>query len=53
MSAFDDATNVINTVSSGPNQAVSDHGQIPQAVALFAIAEAINGLTAAIREGRA
>ena len=44
MSAFDDATYVINRVSSGPNQATSDHGQLPQAMALLAIAEAINGL---------
>lgn len=50
MSAFEDAANVINMVSSGPNQATSDHGQIPQAMALLAIAEAIHGLTAAIKE---
>lgn len=44
MSAFDDAVNVINMVSSGPNQATSDHGQLAVALSLLAIAEAVNGL---------
>ena len=44
MSAFDDATNAINMVSSGPNQATSVHGQAAIARSLLAIAEAINGL---------
>jgi hypothetical protein len=53
MSTFDDAANAINQMASGKNQAISDQAAIPVASALLAIAEAINGLTAAIKEERA
>lgn len=44
MTAFDDAAASIAVLAGRRNQAVSDHGMIPIAQALLAIAEAINGL---------
>ena len=48
MTVFDDAANAINQMASGKNQAISDQAAIPIASSLLAIAEAINGLTAAV-----
>lgn len=54
MSAFDDAAaRIAARLHQRRNQAISDLGVLPIAQALLAIAEAINGLAAAIREGRA
>jgi hypothetical protein len=50
MSAFDDAAASIARLAGRRNQATSVHGQIAVARSLLAIAEAVNGLTAAIKE---
>ena len=48
MSAYDEAAAYVHR--ENPNQPISDHGVIPVALSLLAIADAIDGLTAAIRE---
>jgi hypothetical protein len=48
MTAHDEATALI--AKKPANQPISDHGVLPVALSLLAIAEAIDGLAAAVRE---